>query len=107
MKKLILAATLILPALSSASASNDAAMGTTAFTTMSPYMTVVSPTATTIERSKLKVILAAREDAAAFIASEGAIETARLQEAFQIIREANQSLQVSNMDLANFIVSIQ
>ena len=107
MKKLILAATLILPALSSASDSNDAAMGTTAFTTMSPYMTVVSPTATTIERSKLKVILAAREDAAAFIASEGAIETARLQEAFQIIREANQTLQISNMDLANFIVSIQ
>jgi conserverd hypothetical protein len=107
MKRMIIAAALIVPVLAQANDSQDAAMGLTASITMSPYLTTAYPIATTMEASGRKMVIEAREDAAAFIASEGAVETLRLNNAFNVIRDANPGQEISNMDLANFILGFE
>lgn len=54
-----------------------------------------------------KVILAARPDAASFVASDGAIRGARLQAALQRIREQNPQLQgTDDRQLAQAILAL-
>lgn len=54
-----------------------------------------------------KVVLAAREDAASFVASDGAIRGARLEAALRHLREHDaQAVQASDLDLAKAILAL-
>lgn len=52
-----------------------------------------------------KVILAAREDAASFVASHGEIRSAQLESALQAIRSHAPTLQASDLELAEAILA--
>lgn len=53
-----------------------------------------------------KLVRAAREDAAAFVASQGAIRGVRLEAALQHIRSHAPQLSASDMQLAEAIISL-
>src|SRR5690606_31848599 len=52
-----------------------------------------------------KVVLAAREDAASFVASAGEIRGAQLESALQLIRAKAPALQVTDLELAEAILA--
>ncbi|MNT88402.1 hypothetical protein D3C72_2289600 [compost metagenome] len=52
-----------------------------------------------------KQILAAKEDAAYFVATEGEVRTARLQTAVESMRAENPALAASDLDLAQAILT--
>jgi uncharacterized protein (TIGR02448 family) len=52
-----------------------------------------------------KIVLAARDDAASFVASQGSIRGARLQAALQHIRQHAPHLSANDMQLAEAILS--
>lgn len=54
-----------------------------------------------------KQVLAAQDDAAAYVASNGEMRSAALDQALQSLREANPGLEASDMDLASAILSAQ
>ncbi|KPW69847.1 Uncharacterized protein ALO81_01124 [Pseudomonas cannabina] len=51
-----------------------------------------------------KLIMAARDDAAAFIASDGAMRGARLESALHALRQADAKLHASDLELAHAIL---
>ena len=53
-----------------------------------------------------KIVLAARDDAASFVASKGDIRGAQLEGAFQHIREINPGLNATDAQLAQAILAI-
>jgi len=53
------------------------------------------------------IVLEAKEDAAMFVASEGVERTTRMQQAFNVIRDARPSLSVSDFELALAISAIE
>ncbi len=53
-----------------------------------------------------KIVLAARDDAASFVASAGEIRGARLEAAFKHIRNLQPQLAASDMQLAQAIVAL-
>ena len=53
-----------------------------------------------------KVVLAARDDAASFVASQGAIRGVRLEAALGHIRQHNPSLAADDLQLAQAILSL-
>lgn len=53
-----------------------------------------------------KIVLAARDDAASFVASQGDIRGSRLEGAFQHIREVSPGLNASDAQLAQAILAI-
>lgn len=53
-----------------------------------------------------KVVLAARDDAAAFVASQGSIRGVQLEAAVQHIRQQAPALQSDDMQLASAILSL-
>lgn len=53
-----------------------------------------------------KVVLEARDDAASYVASHGAVRGARLESAFAYIRQQNPTLHASDAQLAQAIVAI-
>jgi len=53
-----------------------------------------------------KIVLAARDDAASFVASQGAIRGARLEAALQHIRQQAPALQADDLQLAAAILSL-
>lgn len=53
-----------------------------------------------------KIVLAARDDAASFVASEGDIRGSRLEGAFQHIRDVNPALNATDAQLAQAILAI-
>lgn len=53
-----------------------------------------------------KVVQAARDDAASFVASGGQIRGARLESAFQHIREMNPQLAATDSELAQAIITL-
>ncbi|MNS78076.1 hypothetical protein D3C72_1116780 [compost metagenome] len=71
--------------------------------------TVAGPIFTTLELSGngFKIVIDAKEDAAAFVASEGAIRTAALEQALQIIRNAMPSdVRTSDLQIAEAILAL-
>jgi|GEM_PF-5288369 conserverd hypothetical protein len=79
-----------------------------AMLTFSPTTIVLSPFILTAEltNSNLKVILAAKEDATYFVASEGEARTVRFEAARNAFFEHNPQLQASDMDLAKWILAL-
>lgn len=53
-----------------------------------------------------KVVAAAREDAASFVASNGEIRSVRLEAALQHLRQHDTGLQASDMQLAEAILNL-
>ena len=53
-----------------------------------------------------KIVLAARDDAASFVASQGDIRGVKLESAFEHIREIAPNLQASDAQLAQAILAI-
>ncbi|WP_439886996.1 DUF2388 domain-containing protein [Pseudomonas sp. MBLB4123] len=53
-----------------------------------------------------KVVLAARDDAASFVASQGAIRGVRLEAALKHIRQHNPDLRADDLQLARVILSL-
>ncbi|WPC05041.1 DUF2388 domain-containing protein [Pseudomonas benzenivorans] len=53
-----------------------------------------------------KVVLAARDDAASFVASQGAIRGVRLEAALNHIRQHNPDLRADDLQLARAILSL-
>lgn len=53
-----------------------------------------------------KIVRAARDDAASFVASQGAIRGVKLESAFAHIRQQTPTLQVSDAQLAQAILAI-
>ncbi|MNP84169.1 hypothetical protein D3C76_1833600 [compost metagenome] len=55
----------------------------------------------------MKVVRAARDDAASFVASEGAIRGAQLEAALQVVRErVPQARQASDAELAQALLAL-
>lgn len=52
-----------------------------------------------------KVVLAAQQDAASFVATQGAIRGAQLESALQVIRANAPALQASDLELAEAILA--
>ena len=76
--------------------------------TFSPTTIVLSPFILTAEISNnsMKVILAAKEDATYFVASEGEVRTARFETAVNAFYQDNPQHQASEMDLAQWILTL-
>ena len=53
-----------------------------------------------------KIVRAARDDAASFVASEGAVRGVRLESAFEYIRQQAPQLQATDTQLAQAILTI-
>ncbi|MFP6847843.1 MAG: DUF2388 domain-containing protein [Pseudomonas sp.] len=53
-----------------------------------------------------KIVLAARDDAASFVASQGVIRGVRLEAALQHLRQQSPALQGDDMQLASAILSL-
>ena len=52
-----------------------------------------------------KLVLAARDDAAAFVATDGALRGAQLEETLRVLRAADPGLHASDRELAQAILS--
>ncbi|MEK2645950.1 DUF2388 domain-containing protein [Bdellovibrio sp. BCCA] len=61
-------------------------------------------TSAAISGNTHKLVLAAKEDAATFVASDATIRGAALQKALEAIRAENPALQASDLDLAQGIL---
>ena len=107
--KLSLAALIIFAAFS-AQAKNygESTTGVFDFTLALPLSTSGSViyTAASVSNSTLKLLIAAKEDAAFFIATEGEQRTARLESALNAVHVENPTLAASDLDLAQFILSL-
>ncbi|MNS77133.1 hypothetical protein D3C72_1107080 [compost metagenome] len=54
-----------------------------------------------------QIIIDAKEDAAMFVATEGAVRGVRLQKAMELVRSANPGVEVPDMVIAQDILAIQ
>jgi uncharacterized protein (TIGR02448 family) len=78
------------------------------FITTTPMSLPVSTTdATSGSDKKMMVIIDAKDDAAAFVASEGQIQGSFLTRAFEQIRNDNPSWTASDAELANAIINFR
>jgi uncharacterized protein (TIGR02448 family) len=72
-------------------------------TTMSPFATTFGPTLTTSYARK--EIVAAQDDIANFVASNGKIRTARFENAMAIVRQMNNVQAAQDMELAQAVLA--
>ncbi len=75
------------------------------FTTSAPFYTTADA-ATGLRSQQLKVLIDSKDDAAAFIASEGQFRTIKVLRAFELIRKINPKLSNSDMELAQAILEL-
>ena len=119
MKALILSALLVLSANSVHAEDNASSMvvgiviGGTTYAAVGAVIyvaaiTTAGPVFTTLDLSGkgFKVVVNAQEDASAFVATEGEVRTAALEQAFQVIRNLIPQGQVSDLELAQAIVAM-
>ena len=80
---------------------------TTGFTIASPFLstTCAVPGAGCLMHDK-QILQDAKEDAAAFVGTEGEIRGVRLQRAIELVHEANPGLDASDMEIANAILEL-
>jgi len=69
--------------------------------------TLISSDASGLLDGLKKEIVAAKEDAVAFVATEGNLRGVRLQRAFEILRSQNPRLSISDMDLAYEVLAAE
>lgn len=63
-------------------------------------------TSASISGQTMKLVVAAKEDAATLLASDGAIRGVALQQALEAIRSENPKLQASDMEIAEGILKM-
>lgn len=86
----------------------DARAAATAAVTMAPSITIITPTELTYElgTEDYKVLYVAKDDAAVFIATEGAMRTVRLQRALEVMRRVQPKLVASDLEIAEGIAAL-
>lgn len=105
MRSTLLAATFVLLAAGSAQAQTLVATSNILVRALERSLDFTSDTTTSIR--DLKVVQAARDDAASFVASEGAIRGARLEAALQLLRARVPEAQAaSDAELAQALLAL-
>ncbi|WPP44389.1 DUF2388 domain-containing protein [Pseudomonas sp. AN-1] len=105
MRSTLLAATLVLLAAGSAQAQTLVATSNILVRALERSLDFTSDTTTSVR--DMKVVQAARDDAASFVASEGAIRGARLEAALQLLRARVPEAQAaSDAELAQALLAL-
>lgn len=105
MRRTLLAATLLLLAAGGAQAQTLVATSNILVRALERSLDFTSDTTTSIR--DMKIVQAARDDAASFVASDGAIRGARLEAALQVVRErVPQARQASDAELAQALLAL-
>ncbi|CAD5376242.1 conserved exported hypothetical protein [Pseudomonas sp. OF001] len=105
MRRTLLAATLVLLAAGSAQAQTLVATSNILVRALERSLDFTSDTTTSIR--DMKIVQAAREDAASFVASEGAIRGAQLEAALQLLRARVPEAQAaSDAELAQALLAL-
>lgn len=60
-----------------------------------------------VDTGYLKLVMAAREDAAYFVASNGEVRTSKMEEVLRVIRLSNPQVQASDFEIAQSILGLQ
>ena len=83
-------------------------VGMSSVLTFSPVITmfVTADGTTKLSKGNMKLVLEAQEDASYFVASEGEVRTARLEVALRAFRQDNPQHQVSDFELAQWILAL-
>lgn len=105
MRRSLIAATLVLLAAGSAQAQTLVATSNIVIRALERSFDFTSDTTTSIR--DMKVVQAARDDAASFVASDGAIRGVQLEAALQVVRErVPQARQASDAELAQALLAL-
>lgn len=105
MRRSLIAATLVLLAAGSAQAQTLVATSNIIVRALERSFDFTSDTTTSVR--DMKVVQAARDDAASFVASEGAIRGAQLEAALRVVRErVPQARQASDAELAQALLAL-
>lgn len=105
MRRSLLAATLVLLAAGSAQAQTLVATSNIVVRALERSFDFTSDTTTSVR--DMKVVQAARDDAASFVASEGAIRGAQLEAALRVVRErVSQAQAASDAELAQALLAL-
>ena len=105
MRRSLIAATLVLLAAGSAQAQTLVATSNIVIRALERSFDFTSDTTTSIR--DMKVVQAARDDAASFVASEGSIRGAQLEAALQVVRErVPAARQASDAELAQALLAL-
>ena len=105
MRRSLIAATLVLLAASSAQAQTLVATSNIVIRALERSFDFTSDTTTSVR--DMKVVQAARDDAASFVASEGSIRGAQLEAALQVVRErVPEARQASDAELAQALLAL-
>lgn len=105
MRRSLLAATLVLLAAGSAQAQTLVATSNIVVRALERSFDFTSDTTTSIR--DMKVVQAARDDAASFVASEGSIRGAQLEAALLVVRErVPEARQASDAELAQALLAL-
>ncbi|MEK2690034.1 DUF2388 domain-containing protein [Bdellovibrio sp. GT3] len=87
----------------------DASGAVLAATTMAPVWTVVGPFMTTknaMSPEQYKVLVAAKDDAAIFVGTDGEVRTVRLQRALEVVRKADPRAVASDLEIAEALLAL-
>ena len=105
MRRSLIAATLVLLAAGSAQAQTLVATSNIVIRALERSFDFTSDTTTSVR--DMKVVQAARDDAASFVASEGRIRGAQLEAALQVVRErVPEARQASDAELAQALLAL-
>lgn len=105
MRRSLIAATLALLATGSAQAQTLVATSNIVIRALERSFDFTSDTTTSVR--DMKVVQAARDDAASFVASEGSIRGAQLEAALQVVRErVPEARQASDAELAQALLAL-
>lgn len=103
MKKVFMA----MAVLALTSAGQAASLGQTlGATSLSPVLSSMS-TVCGASIEDCRQLAEAKDDAAEFLATNGDVRSAKLQNAFNLLRQANVSLQASDLDLAEGLLALK
>ncbi|MCM2320498.1 conserverd hypothetical protein [Pseudomonas linyingensis] len=105
MRRSLIAATLVLLAAGSAQAQTLVATSNIVIRALERSFDFTSDTTTSVR--DMKVVQAARDDAASFVASAGSIRGAQLEAALQVVRErVPEARQASDAELAQALLAL-
>jgi uncharacterized protein (TIGR02448 family) len=109
MKKLVLSV-LMLTSVSAFAGSFEKAAGNMSLVTISPVLSSVTSRDCGFELSRCfdkQILENAKDDAAAFVGSEGRIRGPNLQSALDLVRRYNPAAQASDIQIANEILGLE
>jgi uncharacterized protein (TIGR02448 family) len=106
MTKMVLAMALMMGAQALAQMSSEGTTAGLGLSTVAPSVTTICAAGcAAYDGVDAKVILAAKDDATAYVVSNGQIPSAALERAFELIRSTGAGAQVTDMELAQAIMN--